>query len=1101
MSNLIVNIQGIDFEKSNITFVDGLTMEKVKISYNWLLNAKVKDVIIGEKDNKIVWYFGDWLCGEWKDGIWYSGNFYSGQWNTGEWYSYKLNKFNIINEDLIIEEIDDQYSQFHNGLWKSGEWNGGTFGVNNEEDWENFELFTDENSDYDIDVSNYRKLTGGTYIEKSLAIWYNGNWNDGVMYDAIWNHGQFNDGTINNSKWVDGKFFYGTFNGDTWHDGDWFNGEFIKGDWLTGTFTQLKKDKISYFGNTEINTGATICKWYDGEWKNGEFFSGYQEIDGEKYSINNKISIWYNGTWRNGTWWGGNFRNGNWMNGIWKTGIFGTLFETDWVNPDYLYEYSSTGNYWSGGTITIDASTGLSSTIYDETVNYELKNIKQKYYPDIVSGATSDQVYIYNSDFKYDPNMNNLVHYWRMSDVIDDITGLELSGGGATQFEQYGIIHKSHYFKSHYFNTTISEEYTSGMTITMMVKLTESSDKILIFGDDTTKGLIIGINSYNEVYVDFNGVYMTFGSKLTLNKWYLLSIIFDEEYIILYTDLNMSSEILFTFPTITFIDWYIGGNITISSNYLYMEDIRIYNSILNEDDILLLNARKGVHYSDTKNNYEYEFTNDYELKIDDTIYTLVSAATYNSVKRTGILPYYNIGATLLTLDSAISLTTGSTVELIVNEPVNYEANNGANRTTWRYDQSQIFENYLTFYGTLESQFAEDYVFILNSKTSLKIIASGYDISLSKYYISVYNEDFVKSDSGEIVDLSYSYRYNINKTTYNSIIEKTKYIDNVKVYTDTFEPYFLTGATINYPDTDWVYAGEIIHISNMSEYDGYYNVSGVTIENSAITSILLNTDLNLTPLETYLWSNEAKITNVSRQTYILDDGFLCHGFDNLSVDTNTASTLVKGYKIKIDREIDKQYTIYGDYYERNISLPFKNLELSGVSPLSYGDDYPYYDDKYHIDNHYVDGKKSVSEILQSETYTYGDSGDLWILSGLTYYYPAPYNPDDYNTTIYDTVKNNLRIATRYKIFGVIRNYLYVSNIKLKLYYYEANSLIWENGLWENGVWLSGTFDNGEFVSGLWVEGTFNDGIIGAEQNYARQYISTQPTINNTKPKIL
>jgi len=165
MSNLIVNIQGIDFEKSNITFVDGLTMEKVKISYNWLLNAKVKDVIIGEKDNKIVWYFGDWLCGEWKDGIWYSGNFYSGQWNTGEWYSYKLNKFNIINEDLIIEEIDDQYSQFHNGLWKSGEWNGGTFGVNNEEDWENFELFTDENSDYDINVSNYRKLTGGTYIE------------------------------------------------------------------------------------------------------------------------------------------------------------------------------------------------------------------------------------------------------------------------------------------------------------------------------------------------------------------------------------------------------------------------------------------------------------------------------------------------------------------------------------------------------------------------------------------------------------------------------------------------------------------------------------------------------------------------------------------------------------------------------------------------------------------------------------------------------------------------------------------------------------------------------------------------------------------------
>ena len=73
-----VNIEGIDFAKSNVIFVDGLTLEKVKIKYNWLLNAKVKDAIVGENDRGIVWYFGDWICGEWYDGTWYSGNWYSG---------------------------------------------------------------------------------------------------------------------------------------------------------------------------------------------------------------------------------------------------------------------------------------------------------------------------------------------------------------------------------------------------------------------------------------------------------------------------------------------------------------------------------------------------------------------------------------------------------------------------------------------------------------------------------------------------------------------------------------------------------------------------------------------------------------------------------------------------------------------------------------------------------------------------------------------------------------------------------------------------------------------------------------------------------------
>ena len=87
----------VDFngDRHEVTFVNGLTMERVKLHYHWLLNAKVKDVIVGEDEYGLVWYFGDWFSGEWLDGTWYSGRFFEGNWNNGKWFSYKLNKFDI----------------------------------------------------------------------------------------------------------------------------------------------------------------------------------------------------------------------------------------------------------------------------------------------------------------------------------------------------------------------------------------------------------------------------------------------------------------------------------------------------------------------------------------------------------------------------------------------------------------------------------------------------------------------------------------------------------------------------------------------------------------------------------------------------------------------------------------------------------------------------------------------------------------------------------------------------------------------------------------------------------------------------------------------
>jgi len=380
-----VNLQGIDFDKSNIIFVNGLTLEKVKIKYNWLLNANIRDAIIGEDDRGIVWYFGDWLCGEWMDGTWYSGNFYEGVWNDGLWYSYKLEKFDILNEIFFIKQRGSEYSHFHNGLWKNGTFYDGTFGENSGTTWTDYELFYSEYPKYRTQTST----VGGNaiYEEKSVATWLNGVFKKGLFYDGIWVNGQWINGIMKNSKWLNGRWFNGTFNGDEWLTGYWYNGQFIKGVWRYGTFTQFDKDIVSRFGNTTEDTSdfEPNCIWYDGVWKNGEFFSGYRE-DSDKQPIEsnkNYLSIWYDGTWENGKWYGGHFINGTWENGIWYNGIFGTIKATEWVKPEYVslrQDYVGLGNTWSGQT-TISQTNDADSVTSSNTANtyYEWK-----YYNDII---------------------------------------------------------------------------------------------------------------------------------------------------------------------------------------------------------------------------------------------------------------------------------------------------------------------------------------------------------------------------------------------------------------------------------------------------------------------------------------------------------------------------------------------------------------------------------------------------------------------------------------------------------------------------------------------------------------------------------------------
>jgi hypothetical protein len=450
MSN--VDLQSIDFEKSNIIFVDGLTLEKIKIKYNWILNASIKDAIIGEDDRGIVWYFGDWLCGEWYDGTWYSGNFYEGIWYDGLWYSYDLDKFDVLNQKFFIKQEGSQYSQFHNGIWKNGIFYDGTFGINTGETWTDYELFYGEYPNFRIETDN---ISGNIiYSNKDLATWLNGTFHTGLFYDAIWVNGNHLNGTMTNSKWLDGKWFNGTFDGDEWFNGFWYNGKFIKGTWQNGTFTKYDNNIISEFGNTKLDTDdySAICIWYNGTWIKGDWYSGYN-VDSNKKPIEsdkNYLSIWYNGTWKNGTWYGGHFYNGTWENGIWKNGIFGRISTTDWSEPELVSTRPDTynlGETWCGDT-SISATSDADSVTSSNSANTQYEWVY--YLQEVsISGVSIDST---NSSITFSQLEDYSVDY---TDFTNDSTE-----NGITGYDFEEIHENNDYVVNILYNNEDNQNYT-----------------------------------------------------------------------------------------------------------------------------------------------------------------------------------------------------------------------------------------------------------------------------------------------------------------------------------------------------------------------------------------------------------------------------------------------------------------------------------------------------------------------------------------------------------------------------------------------------------------------------------------------------------------
>ena len=342
----VYNITGYNDLFSNITMVDGLNQDIIKRKYIWLLNATVKDAIVGQDSYGLVWYSGTWYSGEWEDGTWYSGIWYDGEWKNGKFYSYKFDIRQLLQRNVrIIEKDNPIHSQFRYGIWRDGEFFNGYFGgLSINTGTTNGTSCSVGWTAVSVDLPDTKLTVPPAYFDvvNYQPRWENGIFYNGIFRNASWFKGTFKDGIFYDSQWLDGTFQNGIFQGHSWWIGDFLGGDFIQGIWLFGKFNQvnpLVKARIGTFPYTGTTTTGTTVVWVDGTFFNGEFHSGLNLISGVTYISNNhNRSWWVNGEWITGTWYGGThmdgiFNNGYWLEGFWSGGTFNNGY---WENGLWL---------------------------------------------------------------------------------------------------------------------------------------------------------------------------------------------------------------------------------------------------------------------------------------------------------------------------------------------------------------------------------------------------------------------------------------------------------------------------------------------------------------------------------------------------------------------------------------------------------------------------------------------------------------------------------------------------------------------------------------------------------------------------------------------
>lgn len=287
-------LKNVDESRYTFTLVDGLSVKKLEQNYHWILNATLRDAVVGEDADGLVFYSGEWVDGIFESGKWYSGTIRNIEWIHGEMYSYPVTyKYNQITVDKLATP-NNNHTNWYGGHWLSGTWYSGT--------WHQ-----------------------GTWSDGEFI---NGLWVNGIHENGVWRDGRFDGGEWLNGTWLSGQFSQNN-SFSVWYNGMWFGGDFENGVWKNGTWDETERVS-SRFG-----TKATYLKkalWEYGVWKNGSFYSGTTTMDGVDGLLptgNYTNSRWLNGVWHKGTFYGGTWSYGVWRNGIWVNGFMRSTLTID----------------------------------------------------------------------------------------------------------------------------------------------------------------------------------------------------------------------------------------------------------------------------------------------------------------------------------------------------------------------------------------------------------------------------------------------------------------------------------------------------------------------------------------------------------------------------------------------------------------------------------------------------------------------------------------------------------------------------------------------------------------------------------------------------
>jgi len=367
----IHSLVNVDFNKFRFRLVDGLTIETLSLQFPWILEAEIRDAIIGTDGTNIIWYKGIWECGRWFGGTWISGTWKSGDWYGGTWNAKKIID-NLISVEIGNNTSDKSLSTWFTGRWYDGTWNDGTW----------------------VD-----------------GRWYGGTWNAGDWYKGIWNDGIWNNGEFSGGIWVTGTWNNGILNCNNeasfWIDGKWNGGDFENGMWYKGIFEE--KNNTARFGTKAYN--SRTANWHSGEWLSGSFYSrllsdnnGVTEV-----SESHKYSIWYTGNWYSGDLYGGIVYDVNFKAGTWHGGILEDIqvinFINDTVNGDSYIKLNGVFRFKIGDEISILSNKPSTlSTNGIPYINYFTSDRYKVLHTDVDITNKTTKVYInLDSPYYYNP--------------------------------------------------------------------------------------------------------------------------------------------------------------------------------------------------------------------------------------------------------------------------------------------------------------------------------------------------------------------------------------------------------------------------------------------------------------------------------------------------------------------------------------------------------------------------------------------------------------------------------------------------------------------------------------------------------------------------